>query len=459
MVKQLVSIKVFLRNYARYDLKRELHAWKVIGRYYLPVIVTFSILLGAVIFFIKPFPSQKTHLAMGQSGGLTDQTGKEFAAYFRQHGLDLSIQNMPGLESGLQQLDSDSSQINASFVTSGTATRENHPNLVSLGSVQIAPLWLFYRGDKITTNDPFAFYKDKLISIGAQGTVTNKLFQRLMEANNPGTGMQKNFLQLPHAEAAEQLRSGKVDAIFIVDGFNSSIVQSLINDPSINVMDFPLSDAYVKKFPFLQKLVIPQASFKIDQERPQSDIRLLGSSVNLLVEKNLHPAIQWGFLLAAKDVNLRTQDFFSASAVYPKYQDKSFPLSEIADRFYTTGTPVIFNYLPLWLAALIENIWVEIIALFLVILPMANKLYGLRTFASKRMLARLFWELRYLEDEAKSCTTKRELEDVISRLKDLDATAAETWIEDHDLRFYFNLSKGVSNSVQHIEKMIAGLQA
>ena len=455
MIKQLVSINVFIRNYARYDLKRELHAWLVIGRYYLPLIVVLSGLIGVAIFFIKPFPDHKTHLAMGQSGGLTDQTGREFAAYFHKHGLDLNIQNTVGLESGLQQLDSDSSQINASFVTSGTATKENYPDLVSLGSVQIAPLWLFYRGDKIVTNDPFAFYKDKLISIGAQGTVTNKLFQSLMEINNPGTGVQNNFLQLPHAEAAERLRGGKIEAMFIVDGFNSTIVQSLINDPSIKVMDFPLSDAYVKKLPFLQKLVIPQASFKIDQERPQSDIRLLGSSVNLLVENNLHPAIQWGFLLAAKDVNLKTQDFFSGSAVYPKYQDKSFPLSKIADRFYTTGTPAMFNYLPLWLAALIENIWVELVAFFLIVLPLISKLFGFRTFTSKRMLARLFWELRYLEDEAKNCKSKHELEALITRLKNLETTAAETWIEDHDLRFYFNLSRGINTSIQNVEKQIA----
>ena len=350
MIKQLKSISVFMRHYVRYDLKRELAAWLKIGQYYLPVIIVAAIGIGSALFFIKPFPDKNTYLAMGQSGSLSDQTGREFAEYFKQRGLELKIQNLAGLETGLQQLDSDSSKINASFVTSGTATRGHHPNLVSLGSVQIAPLWLFYRGARIKTNDPFAFYKDKLISIGAEGTVTNKLFLRLMELNNPGTGVQKNFLQLTHADAAEQLRNGKIDAMFLVDGYNSTVVQSLLNDPNIRLMDFPLADAYVKKLPFLQKLLVPHASINIDQDRPQADITLLGSSVNLLVENNLHPAIQWAFLLAAKDANLKTDHFFSSSATYPKYQDKSFPLSDVADRFYTTGTPALFNYLPLWLA-------------------------------------------------------------------------------------------------------------
>ena len=454
MIKQLESITIFIRNYVRYDLKRELAAWLKIGQYYLPVIIVAAIGIGSALFFIKPFPDKNTYLAMGQSGSLSDQTGREFAEYFKQRGLELKIQNLAGLETGLQQLDSDSSKINASFVTSGTATRGHHPNLVSLGSVQIAPLWLFYRGARIKTNDPFAFYKDKLISIGAEGTVTNKLFLRLMELNNPGTGVQKNFLQLTHADAAEQLRNGKIDAMFLVDGYNSTVVQSLLNDPNIRLMDFPLADAYVKKLPFLQKLLVPHASISIAQDRPQADITLLGSSVNLLVENNLHPAIQWAFLLAAKDANLKTDHFFSSSAAYPKYQDKSFPLSDVADRFYTTGTPALFNYLPLWLAALIENIWVELVAFFLVILPILKKVFGFRTFTSKRLLARLFWELRYLEDEALNCKSKSELEQVIARLQELEATAAATWIEDQDLRFYFNLSKGVSSSIQAVKKQM-----
>lgn len=457
MTKQLNSISVFIRNYVRYDLRRELAAWLKIGQYYLPLILLAAIGIGAALISIKPFPDKNTYLAMGQSGSFSDQTGREFAEYFRKHGLELTIQNMAGLESGLQQLESNNSNVNASFVTSGTATRENYPNLVSLGSVQIAPLWLFYRGEKVVTDDPFEFYKDKQINIGAEGTVANKLFLRLMELNNPGTGVQKNFLQLTHAEAAEQLRNGKIDAMFIVDGINSTIVESLIHDPSIRLMNFPLADAYIKNLPSLQKVVVPRASIDIAHTRPQADITLLASSVNLLIEQNLDPAIQWAFLLAAKDSNLKTEHFFSSSANYPKYQDKSFPLSDIADRFYTTGTPGLFNYLPIWFAALIENIWVELVAFFLVILPVMKKVFGFRTFTSKRLLARLFWEMRFLEDEALHCKSKSELEDVIARLQDLEKTAAATWIEDQELRFYFNLSKGVNSSIQAARKQMESL--
>lgn len=454
MFKKIRSIASFISFYTRYDLKREIFAWLTVAKYYLPLVLITSIAALTILILIKPFPNQKTYLAIGQSGSMADQTGKEFATYFKKHGLTLNIQNTTGLESGLQQLDADDSRINASFVTSGTATNEQYPDLLSLGSVQIAPLWLFYRGPKVDTDDPFEFYKEKQISIGAEGTVTNKLFSRLMELNNPGTGDRSNFLHLTHADAAKALNTGEIEAMFVVDGFNSTIVQSLVKDPSVRVMSFPLADAYIRKLPFLQKVTVPRASIDIDTIRPQADVTLLASSVNLLVEKNLHPAIQWAFLLAAQDVNLKTEQFFTSAANYPKYKDKSFPLSPIAERFYTTGTPALFNYLPLWLAALVENIWVELLALFLVALPLAKKVLGFRSFASKKLLWQHFWELRFLEDELENCQSTEALQDLITRIKALESTVAQTWVEDQDMRHYYNLSRCIASTLQNATKQL-----
>lgn len=454
MLTKINSISTFVSNYLRYDLKREALGWSKVARYYLPVLIPVAIVLVVALVLIKPFPSQETSLAIGQQGSLTDQLGKEFALYLQKHGLDLKIENTSGLDAGLQKLDSDTSSINASFVTSGTSTRQEHPDLVSLGSVQLAPLWLFYRGDLINTDDPFEYYRDKRIGVGAEGTITNKLFLRLMELNNPGTGMRPNFLRLTHAEAAQQLQDGHIDAMFIVDGYNSDVIQSLLKNPNIRLMNFPLADAYVRKLPFLQKVIVPRASLDIDNIRPVNDVALLASSVNLLVERDLHPAIQWAFLLAAQDVNLKTENFFASIATFPKYKDKTFPLSDIAERFYTSGIPALFSYLPLWLAALLENIWVELLALFLVVLPLLKKAIGFRSFASKKLLWTHFWELRFLEDEALNSKSRQELEVVIQRLEELGQRVSSTWVEDQDMRHYYNLARCISSSIQTATKQL-----
>ncbi|MGV0999533.1 MAG: hypothetical protein ACOYBQ_09425 [Fluviibacter sp.] len=452
MIKNLGNILSYFRAYTQYDLKRELLAWLKILKFYLPVIGPVVLVAVVIFIYIKPVPVDRTYLATGQESSLTDQMGKSFSRYFEQHGLSLQEINTTGLHAGLHQLSDDESKINASFVTSGTATSKDYPNLVSLGTVNISPLWLFYRGKTIHTDDPFEYYRDKLIGIGADGTVTNKLFNRLMELNNPGTGARSNFLELSHAEAAKQLRNGKIDALFIVDGYNSPIIQSLLNDPTIQLMNFPLAEAYARKLPFLQKIVVPKASVDINHVRPASDITLLASSVNLLVEKDIHPTVQWAFLMAAQDLNLKSEQFFTSAGSFPAYKDKSFPLSFVADRFYTHGTPVLFEYLPLRLAALIENIWVILIAIFLIALPFIKKLSNFRSQTSEKLLWKSFWELRYLEDRLNDATTPSATESIINELLNLDTKVSTAWSEGQHIRHYYNLKRCIGDTLKSAQK-------
>ena len=454
MMHKIRNIALYIRDYLRFDLKRELKAWLRIGGFYLPALLILVVVAVTAVMILKPTQKNATYLAIGQQGTLTDLLGKHFVRYFQGHDLNLNIENMAGLESGLEKLDANDSRINATFLTAGTASGKDYPELVSLGSVQIAPLWFFYRGPRIDVDDPFEYYRDRKIAVGVIGTVTNKLFNRLMEINNPGTGDKNNFLKIPHADAAQQLRAGLIDAVFIVDGYNSPVIQSLLNDPNIRLMNFPLADAYTRRLAFLQKVVVPRGSVHIQDIRPATDITLLASSVNLLVEKGLHPAIQWSFILAAQDFDLKTEHFFANTARYPKYLDKSFPLSPVAERYFTSGIPVLFSYLPLWLAALIDNIWVGLLTIFLVGLPLLKKIAGFRGFASQKLLWQHFWELRYLEDDLANCHTRAEIQQNILRLQELDHTVAITWVKSSDMRHYYNIQRCIASTLQNAHKQL-----
>ncbi len=202
-------------------------------------------------------------------------------------------------------------------------------------------------------------------------------------------------------------------------------------------------------------MVVPRASIDIDDIRPAVDITLLASSVNLLIQKDVHPAIQWAFLLAADEFNLTTDHFFNSAGKFPDYKDKSFLLSPIANRFYTSGQPDLFNYFPIWLAALLENMWFWLLAFFLVILPIIYKATGLRSFSSQKLLWKHFWVLRYLEDELKGAATKQAIETIIIRIEDLDSLVSNTWVEDKDLRHYYNLSRCIASTLSDARNKLA----
>ncbi len=453
-----MNILSHIKLYSKFDLAREASVWKKIGIFYLPIVLLIAVAAAAIFFYVEPFPRQHTVLATEQRGTVTDQLGDGFQSFFERNGLPLQIESRTGLDEIEKDLRDPGSKINASFVVSGAGSPADYPGLVSLGNVAIAPLWLFYRGDAISVDDPFEYYRDKPIAIGAPGTVSQKLFKTLMELNNPGTGDKPNFLKLPHAEAADQLLAGKIDALFIVDAFSSPIVQRLLQSPDIKLMNFPLVDAYVRRLPFLQKVTVPRGGIDISEIRPPLDVAMLASGVNLLVEKDVHPTVQWAFLLAAREINLKTSNFFPSAGNLPQYKDRGFPLSPVATRFYTSGVPGFFGYLPFWLASLLENVWVVLFALFLLALPIFKKIVGYRGFASQKLLWLHFWELRYLEDELKDSRTAADVKSVLDHLRRLDDQVAATWVVDDQMRHYFNLRRCVASAIQDADKRIAALE-
>lgn len=454
---QASDILRFIRRYIKYDFRREVLTWLKVAAFYGPAVVIVAVLALMILVYIEPFPRHPTVLAIGQRGTLSTELGEAYEAYFRRQGLSLQVRSRIGLDNVEKDIWDPNSDITASFVVSGVGSPSDYQDLVSLGNIAIAPAWLFYRGDTVKVDDPFQYYQDKQIAVGAPGTVSQKLFSTLMELNNPGTGDRANFRKLPHAEAVEQLMAGKIDAVFIVDGFGSPLIQQLLRDPDIKLMNFPLADGYVRRLPFLQKVTVPRGAIDIASIRPESEVALLASGVNLLVQKDTHPAVQWAFLMAARDFSLKSSHFFPIAGNLPQYKDNRFPLSPIATRFYTSGVPEIFSYLPLWLAALLENVWIILLALLLLGLPLIKKIIGYRGFASQKLLWLHFWELRYLEDELAAAGTVAEARTVLERLNQLDGTTARSWVQDDQMRHYFNLRRCIASAKQDTEKKISSL--
>ena len=247
------NIVEYFKSYIQHDLKRELASWLRLFRFYLPLtLLIFAVFVG-IIVYLEPFATPKTYLAVGQEGGISPQMGRYFVSYFKDRNLSLELEKTRGLNSGLEQLKSENFKVNASFVTSGAGSKEDYPNLVSLGSFVIAPLWLFYNGPTVDVDEPLLFFKDRKINIGSKNTITNKIFMNLSELNGEYDDNHQHLFTFEHLDAAEALREKRIDAMFIVDGFESPLIQSLLKDPDIKIMSFALADAYTKKYPFLKK--------------------------------------------------------------------------------------------------------------------------------------------------------------------------------------------------------------
>lgn len=444
---RVTNILQYLKRYLKKYFLNEILGWLKTAYFYSFVTVILLATIFVFIVDIKPFPPETTYLATGQDGTSYKKIAEKFQASFKSNGIKLELVPTAGLGDGLQGLDSETSQVSASFLTVGTELAVDHPNLVSLGSIQYSPIWIFYKGETIQTLDPFEYFSTKLIAIGPVGNMTNKIFRNLYELNQKKQPNIQNIIEIPLKDAAEELILGNVDAAFIVDHFQSNTIQKLLADPNVKIMNFQLADAYEKKRPFLKKLTIPKGSIRLDSVFPSEDISILATTTSLLIERNMHPTIQWAYLMAAQELGSSSHSFFSEEGFFPKKIDQSFPLSEVAKRFYANGTPKIFSYIPLWLSSLIEHLWAYFLAFIIIIYPAYKILVSVRLFPSETLMNKMFINLREQDEAISSSTTEQHILDILENVRLYEQEVSKNWLFDNNARFYFNL-KNALNSVK-----------
>lgn len=436
----------YLRKYSR----TEARAWINVVRYYGILIPLIAIALIVAIVLSSPFPPKSATLAVGQAGSSYADVSGDLKEIFARYDIDLRLEETAGLEQGLRRLNDARSEVNASFYVAGSSSAKNYPNLVSLGAFQYTPIWFFYRGETVETNDPFQHFADKKIAVGLRETVTNRIFNELFDLTNKAAGEKKQFIELPHGEAAELLLAGKLDAMFIVDNFQSPTVQKLLADPDIRIMDFRLAQAYTKKLAYLEALTIPIGSIDIDSVKPEKNLHILSTYTVMLVEKSMHPAIQWAFILAAKELDSTRAKFFSKPGYFPHNVALTFPLSPVAKRYFSNGTPEIFSYVPLWLGSIIDNVWVLVLAFIAIIYPLFKFVASFRTYPSKKAMYDLFYDLRDIDEQLVTATSREDLDRLLERLDYYEGLNHDTWLAPIDVRFYFTIKNQIGNLKREI---------
>lgn len=454
------SLITAISYYLRFGYRREYRTWRWILNYYLAAFCVAVIFCVALFYYFQILPPGNTTIASGQSGSTTQKMSESFQQTFSNYGLKLTILSGEGRQEGFAKLEDTKSPVNASFYMAGHIDASEHPDIMSLGSVSRAPLWLFYRGDLLNTDDPSVTFKNKKIAIGLPGTATNSMFRRLFSSPHFNIDEQFDLKELPYSDAEKELLAGHIDAMFIIYAYNTDVVQSLIKSPGIHVFDFKLADAYIKKYPNLEKVVIPRGAFDIEKLLPQNDVTLLSTSITLLTEKGLHPAIQWAFLLAARQYNRQEQLFFSKPGEFPKDLDyDSLPLSPVAERYYGTGVPQIFSSFPLWLATLIDEMWIKVLAFFVVIYPILVKTFSLRSYASTKIKNDSFDYLRFLKTEGVKSTDAAELREILVQVEGINKRISSIWCSSDDAKDYIELVYLAEDVIRSLQDRLGKIQA
>jgi TRAP-type uncharacterized transport system substrate-binding protein len=415
------------------------------------LIVTSTIFAALTVWLafalLRRMPERTLAMTIYPEGSLNFELAKRYREILARSGVELHLVPSAGAVESVARLRDPKSGISIALIPGGITTKQDSPELVSLGTLFYEPLWVFSRGHLQPRPED---RRGLRISVGQEGSSSRALALKLLRR---GVIDERSATLFPFepSESAQKLIQGEIDVAVFLDGWESPVVQQLLNTKSVKLESISRADAFVVLYPFMEKLVLPTGTVDVAEPRPPTDVLLIAPKSSLVVRKDLHPALQFLLLEAAVEIH-STPGVFHTAGQFPAPESDDFPLSPYARDFYKTGPPYLQRHLPLWLALLIEEPVIWVIPLLVILLPLFRLAPSIYNWYERRPVNKLYLELKRLEEELLFAGASGSREDYVERLNKLEERASRISVPMSFRPLVYGLRLHIDMVRQEIEK-------
>lgn len=380
------------------------------------------ITLGYLAYrIVDPTPPKLVTLSTGQENSAYEVLGKRYAEVLARQGIRVKLQRSEGSMANLQRLQEPGSGVDIAFVQSGSTSLKNAEKygLVSLGSLFVEPVWLFYR-DRVRI-DNLRDLRGLRINVGPAGTGVPQLFATILDANGMAADDVK-LSELENTPATIALLAGKIDGMVFSSSAEALLIQMLLQTPGIRLFHFSQAEAYARRFPFLSAVRLPRGIVDFGRDIPSRDYQLIAPTATLVAREDLHPALVDLLVQAAAEIH-GPPGWFHRRSEFPTADFSEVPVASAAEKFYRDGPPLLQRYLPFWLANFLGRMWIVIVALGALLLPLSRVVPPLYVWKVRSRIYRWYGQLRNVEqavEDAEPDQRRQVFDEQIKRLSDIE---------------------------------------
>lgn len=331
-------------------------------------IIALVVSVSAYMFLNTAAPRSLT-ITSGPAGSTFQRNAERYQKILAREGVTLKILPSDGSSDNLQRLADAKTRVDIGFVLGGEAQKKNYDTLMSLGSIAIQPLMIFYTGKP---RQLLSEFKGEHLNIGPEGSGTNNLALEILKANGIVPGEDTRLDQTDLEDPTRDLYSGRIDAVFLMgDSTDSAVTRKLMRDKRIRLFSFIQADAYVRRIRTLNKLWLPRGTMDLGNDIPADDVELVGPNVQLIARDTLHPALSDLLLEAAREVH-GSAGLYRKRGEYPAQVEGEYRSSPDANRYYTSGKSFLYRTFPFWMASLISRVLTVLLPLALILVPLVK---------------------------------------------------------------------------------------
>ncbi len=371
---------------------------------HLPLIVLFvAVLLVAlgVYGFVqtqRELPARDLTILADEQGSGYYQVAERYRALFAARGLDVTVRATTGAQETLQLLEDGAAGI---ALVPGFLTAQVDPRTyASLGALFDEPFWVFYNKDTFA-DEPVRYLsqlRGKRVAVGLPGSGSQALALQLLGESGV-TADNTTLLELPRQAETEQMLAGELDAVLLLDAYQSEAVQALLRAPQIGLANLAQADAYAARQHALKVVDLPQGVIDLEKNVPGEDVQLLASAANLVIRHDLNPTLARSLVTAAVLLHAGG-DYLAPPYTYPNLSTTDLPVSrDYVDYFnrLKSGDAPFTSSLSFWAAFTAERFIFFLLPLIILLAVLVLYFPAIWRFYMQGKLLPIYTELRRVE--------------------------------------------------------------
>lgn len=346
-----------------------------------------ALLLSMFSRSILPAPPGQVEMTTGAVDGAAHQFALKYQSYLKANSVTLDLKPSTGAVQNLERLNAG---MPVGFVQGGlgllqldSQEPESSTPLRSLGVVGYEPVWMFASPVLAKAlSKGLGPLAGKKVAIGVEGSGTRKVGLELLQAYGV-TPANATLTADGGVAAANALLAGKLDALFIIGAPQTPAVQLLLGkQDAAHLVSIEHAEGLTRRLPYLSLVTLKAGSVNPAQDRPRQDVTLLATTANLVIHKNLHPALAYLLLEAAREVH-RGPTLLNRPGEFPNGRATEFPLADEAARYYKDGRPFLQRYMPYWAANALQRLLLVLVPLIAIAIPVFRIVPKLFEFKEK----------------------------------------------------------------------------
>jgi hypothetical protein len=369
------------------------------------------------LWYLIPAPPSTIAILAGIKGGAFDHFAEEYKSILAARHVELNLRLIQSGDELLKLVEDPRSGLDAAFLFGGTSNGAHLPNFVSLGRINYAPVWIFYRGP--AKLDRLTQLKGKRVNV-APGF--RPAIIKILEAHGVNSD-NTPISTMAAPEGIRALKSGALDVDFLPpQDPDTPLVQSLIRDPNVQLMNLSQADSLTQLFPGLNRLVLRQGVIDLEKNIPATDVNLIATTNVVVVPKDLHPETIYLLAQTLQEVHSRA-GLFQRAGEFPIPNDPEFPIAEEARDFYKNGPSFWQKYLPFWMISYAKRIAAILVTTIAIVIPIFSFTPRLYAWFLQKYSEKLYRRVRFVEASLQTDLTDRDVEVLQRELENVSRAA------------------------------------